>query len=75
MFMDKSVVEPAVQRINVTEPYDVRLWAERFGCTSRQLRDAVGAVGNIASDVQGHLINPALPPPDARAALEAAFGE
>jgi hypothetical protein len=74
MFMDKSVVEPAVQRINVTEPHDVRRWAERFGCTSRQLRDAVGAVGNIASDVQGHLMNSPLPP-DARAALEAAFGE
>ena len=74
MFMDKSVVEPTVQRINVTEPYDVRLWAERFGCTPRQLRDAVGAVGNIASDVQGHLMH-LPPPPDARAALEAAFGE
>ena len=74
MFRDKSAVEPAVQRINVTEPYDVRLWAERFGCTLRQLKDAVGAVGNIASDVQGYLMNPALPP-DARAAIEAAFGE
>ena len=74
MFSDKSAVEPAVQRINVTEPYDVRLWAELFGCTSRQLRDAVGAVGNIASDVQRHLMK-LPPPPDARAALEAAFGE
>jgi hypothetical protein len=73
MFRDKSAVERAVQRINITEPYDVRLWAERFGCTSRQLRDAVGAVGNIASDVQRHLMNPT-PPWDARAALEAAFG-
>jgi hypothetical protein len=73
MFRDKSAVEPAVQRINITEPYDVRLWAERFGCTSRQLRDAVGDVGNIASDVQTHLMNPS-PPLDARAALEAAFG-
>jgi hypothetical protein len=73
MFRDKSAVEPAVQRINVTEPYDVRLWAERFSCTSRQLRDAVGAVGNIASDVRRHLMNPS-PPRDARAALEAAFG-
>ncbi len=74
MFRDKSFVEPAVQRINVTEPYDVRLWAERFGCTSRQLKDAVAAVGNIASDVQRHLRNAPLPP-DARAVLEAAFGE
>ena len=74
MFRDKSAVEPAVQRINVTEPYDVRLWAERFGCTSRQLRDAVSAVGNIAGDVHGHLVNPRVPP-DARGALEKAFGE
>jgi hypothetical protein len=74
MFRDKLAVEPAVQRINVTEPYDVRLWAERFACTSRQLSDAVGAVGNIASDVKGYLAN--LPSrPDPRAALEAAFGE
>jgi hypothetical protein len=73
MFRDRSAVEPAVQRINVTEAYDVRLWAERFGCTSRQLRDAVGAVGNIASDVQRHLMNP-YAARDARAAVEAAFG-
>ena len=73
MFRDKSAVEPAVQRININEPYDLRLWAERFGCTSRQLRDAVRDVGNITSDVQRHLMNPS-PPQDARAALEAAFG-
>lgn len=73
MFRAKSAIEPAVQRINVTEAYDIQLWAGRFGCTSRQLRDAVGAVGNIASDVQRHLMKPSAAR-DARAALEAAFG-
>jgi hypothetical protein len=72
MSRDKPGVEATVQRINVTEPYDVRRWSDRYACTPRQLKDAIAAVGNIASEVQRHLVDPN-PPRDSRAAIEAAF--
>jgi hypothetical protein len=72
MFKDLSSPAVAGPRINVTEPYDVRRWADRFGCSSQALRDAVTAVGNVALDVQRHLVG-SPPAADARAALEAAF--
>jgi hypothetical protein len=63
----------AVARINVTEPYSVREWSTKFGCSTEQLRDAVTAVGNVAADVARHLSPP--PDPDlARTALRGAFG-
>ena len=46
---------PAVARINVTEPYAVREWSKRFGCSTEQLRAAVTAVGNVAADVESTL--------------------
>ncbi len=64
--------QPAVQRINVTELGEVRRWAHRYGCTSLELKAAVLAVGNVASDVQRRLTE-GRPAPNARAALEAAF--
>ena len=64
---------PAVARINVTEPYSVREWANKLGCTTEQLRAAVTAVGNVAADVARHL-EPARDPDADRAALQAAFG-
>ena len=70
--MFKSAADPAVQRINVTEMYEVLAWADRCGCTPRELKDAISAVGNIASDVRKHLACPK-PTPGGRAALEAAF--
>jgi hypothetical protein len=69
----RAPLVPAVARINVTEPYSVREWSTRLGCSMEQLRAAVMAVGNVASDVVGHL--GAARDPDAdRAALRAAFG-
>ena len=64
---------PAVARINVTEPYSVREWATKLGCTTEQLRAAVTAVGNVAADVARHL-EPARDPEPHRAALRDAFG-
>jgi hypothetical protein len=42
-------------RINLSEDYEVRDWSEKFGVTPDRLREAVGAVGNLASDVQREL--------------------
>ena len=52
---------PAVARINVTEPYSVREWSNKYGCSTEQLRAAVTAVGNVAADVEKHLL--AMPAP------------
>ena len=72
MFKDSAKIAPTGRRINVTEMYEVRWWATQFHCTPQALRDAVRDVGNIADDVQKHLI-PARPAGTHRAALEAAF--
>ena len=64
---------PAVARINVTEPYSVREWSTKLGCSTEQLRAAVTAVGNVAADVARHL-SPAPDPEAGRAALRGAFG-
>jgi hypothetical protein len=63
---------PAVARINVTEPYSVREWSNKYGCTTEQLRAAVTAVGNVAADVEKHL-KPARDPGADSAALREAF--
>lgn len=61
-----------LQRINVTEPYDVRRGTDHFGCTAGELRKAVSAVGNVVSHVSDHVCG-RKPASDPRAALEAAF--
>lgn len=43
------------QRISLSEDYEVRDWAERFGVTEDQLRAAVGRVGNQADAVKREL--------------------
>jgi hypothetical protein len=62
---------PAVVRINVTEPYSVREWSNKFGCSIEQLRAAVTAVGNVAADVEKHLRPAPNPGPDSDALREA----
>lgn len=42
-------------RIGVNESYELRDWAKKFNCTAEQVRDAVKAVGDKASDVEMHL--------------------
>jgi len=37
--------------ISLSQDYEVRNWSEKFGITEKQLRDAVGRVGNRADDV------------------------
>ena len=41
--------------ISLSEDYEVRDWAQKFGVTQHALRDAVGRVGNRAEDVQREL--------------------
>ena len=52
----RAPLVPAVARINVTEPYSVREWSNKYGCSTEQLRAAVTAVGNVAADVEKHLL-------------------
>ncbi len=42
-------------RVNVHESHELRYWTGKFGCTQRQLREAVDAVGVMAKDVAAHL--------------------
>ena len=41
--------------ISLSEDYEVRDWATKFGVTEQALRDAVDRVGNNADDVQREL--------------------
>lgn len=43
------------QRISLSQDYEVRDWAEKFGVTPEQLKAAVAAVGSQASAVEAHL--------------------
>jgi len=42
-------------RININQDYEVRDWAEKFGVSPEELRNAVHAVGDRAERVREHL--------------------
>jgi len=42
-------------RISLSEDYEVRDWAIKFGVTADELKAAVKAVGNDAAAVEAHL--------------------
>ena len=42
-------------RISISEDYEVRDWAKKFGVTADELKAAVKAVGNEAMAVEAHL--------------------
>lgn len=42
-------------RINVSEPWEVRYWTRELNCTEQQLREAVRAVGVMVVDVRRYL--------------------
>lgn len=42
-------------RISLSEDYEVRDWAAKFGVSEKALRDAVARVGDKAEDVQREL--------------------
>lgn len=43
------------KRISLTDDYEVRDWAKKFGVTTSELTTAVQRVGNDAADVEAHL--------------------
>ena len=43
------------KRINLSQDFEVRDWAQKFGISEDELRKAVGAVGADASKVEAHL--------------------
>jgi hypothetical protein len=43
------------ERISLSEDYEVRDWAKKFGVTADDLKAAVKAVGNEAAAVEAHL--------------------
>ena len=42
-------------RININQEHEVRHWAEKFGVSAEELRNAIHAVGDHAERVREHL--------------------
>ena len=42
-------------RIDVSEPYELRDWARKFGVSEDELKEAVRSVGDQAATVAQHL--------------------
>ena len=42
-------------RINIHEPYELRDWSKKYGCTPEELKQAVQKVGPMAADVEKSL--------------------
>ena len=42
-------------RVNLQDDGSVHEWAKKLDATPEQLKEAVGAVGDLASDVEAHL--------------------
>ena len=40
------------ERIDIHQDYELRDWARKFNATPDQIRDAVGRVGDLASNVE-----------------------
>jgi hypothetical protein len=46
---------PDRDRINTSEPYELRDWAKKFGVTEERIKTAVNEVGNSADAVRRYL--------------------
>lgn len=57
MLVDKNQTPTDLNRVNVSEEWEVRWWCDKFGCTEMSLRTAVSTVGDAAEDVQRELKN------------------
>ena len=56
---DKSKIgKPDRDRINVTEPYELRYWSKKFGVRPVRLKLAVARVGKTAAKITKYLKNP-----------------
>lgn len=53
---DKSnTATPDRQRINTSQPHELRDWAKKYGVSEDMLKTAVTQVGNQATDVERYL--------------------
>jgi hypothetical protein len=50
-----------LNRVNLDEPWEVQYRRKEYGCTERQLKLAVAAVGNSAAKVRQYLRNKSTP--------------
>ena len=48
-------------RMNLSQDYEIRGWANRLGVSDQELRDAVRAVGDSVKKVQEYLKNRSQP--------------
>ena len=55
--MNKSGGQDRI-RINSSEDYELRDWSKKFGVSVEQLKAAIAAVGDKATDVEAHLKKP-----------------
>lgn len=44
-----------VKRIDIHNQSEVMNWCEAFGCTEKQLAEAINSVGSVAAAVRKHL--------------------
>ncbi len=44
-----------IKQIDISDPSDVMNWCEDFGCTEKQLAEAVNVVGSTVAAVRRHL--------------------
>lgn len=42
-------------RINTSQPWEIKYWTERFGVSEQTLKDAVFTVGTASEDVKRYL--------------------
>ena len=52
---DKDATASAQQQTISDDPDSIRTWAQKLDATEDQIREALGAVGSNASDVEEHL--------------------
>jgi hypothetical protein len=58
-FRNRRPADP--ERVSVAEAWEVRYWCKQFGCTERQLREAVSTVGDAGAKVRVYLKNKSKP--------------
>jgi hypothetical protein len=52
---DLKKTKPDEARIDVSQPQDVKLWAQRLGVSPTKLRDAIALAGPMVTKVKSHL--------------------
>lgn len=55
MAQDNTAQAAQPARIDIQDPAQVAEWARKLDATEEQLQEAVGAVGDLAPDVEMHL--------------------